>query len=70
MMTHVERITPIVLLNLKLQCYGQVYVIIVMHRLAKRTIGHFGKRTNTAPIEADRNNKQVILKNSACLLTV
>ena len=41
-----------------------------MYRLVKGTVGRFGKRTNTAPIETDRNNKQVILKNSACLLTV
>ena len=31
MMTHVERITPIMKLNLKLECQSQVYVIIVIH---------------------------------------
>ena len=31
MMENVERITPIIKLYLKLPCYGQVYVIIVMH---------------------------------------
>ena len=30
-MNHMERITLIVKLNLKLQCEGQVYVIIVIH---------------------------------------
>ena len=30
-MTHVERITPIVKLDLKLQCQSQVYAIIVMY---------------------------------------
>ena len=29
-MTYLERVTPKVKLNLKLQCYSQVYVIIVM----------------------------------------
>ena len=31
MMNHVEHTTLIVWWNLKLQCQGQVYVIIVMH---------------------------------------
>ena len=31
MTKNVEHITPIVKLNLKLQCQGDVYVIIVMH---------------------------------------
>ena len=30
MMTHVERITPIAELNLKIQCQNEVYVVIVM----------------------------------------
>ena len=29
--SHMERITSIVKLNLRLQCYSQVYVILVMH---------------------------------------
>ena len=29
-MTHVERITPTVKLKLKLQCWSQVYMIIVV----------------------------------------
>ena len=31
MMAHMERITPIVKLNLKLHCQSQFYVIIVIH---------------------------------------
>ena len=31
MIMHVECITPKVKLNLKLQCYNQVYVVIVMY---------------------------------------
>ena len=30
-MMHVEHITPLVKITLKLQCQSQVYVIIVMH---------------------------------------
>ena len=50
-MTPVEHITPIVKLNLRLQCSSRVYAIIVMHT---KTL--IGEGADAAAIQADRNN--------------
>ena len=62
MVTHVELITPIVKLNLKLQCSCQVSdIIVILKRIITFTRADFTiiKRV------ADRDNKQVIFKNYA-----
>ena len=61
-MNHEERITKIIKLDLKLQCHGQVYVIIAMHiNLLKKTI----TVTNTAARGQPNSgaNKDVIFTN-------
>ena len=46
-MNHVEHITPIVKLDLKLQCYGQVYVIKEIHiYLLKEAAGAAANNVN------------------------
>ena len=61
-MIHVERATPIVKLNLKLQSY----VIIVTDILVKGDIAIVGAGGTNAARKADRNYKQAIFKN--CVL--
>ena len=62
-MIDMERITPIVKLNLKLQCWTQVSMNIVVHTVYICTI----LVANTAVPGADANNdnKKVVFKNCA-----
>ena len=59
---HVQPITPIVKLNLKLQCQSQVYMIIVQHI-------YFVSGTITVTSQAEDNpngnNEEVVFKNCA-----
>ena len=63
-MEHVKRIAPIGRLNLKLQCWSQVYVILVMPKylLVYNTISITGAGTDDAAKRADERNKGVIFK--------
>ena len=58
-MTHVEHITKITRLKLKLQCWSQIYPIM----LVSGTITIDGKGDNDAAKRADERNKGVIFKN-------
>ena len=58
-MTHVEHITKIPRLKLKLQCWSQIYPIM----LVSGTITIDGKGDNDAAKRADERNKGVIFKN-------
>ena len=61
-MSDVEHITPIANLNLKLQCYYQVYVIIVMHIYLLKEL--YGLQTlRPQPQVKIISLKKVILKN-------
>ena len=54
----VEQVAPILKLNLKLQCWSQIYVIIL-----KRRTAIIGTKADAAARLADGRNKQVIFKN-------
>ena len=58
-MMHVERITSIVKLNLKLQCYSQVAYILVKGTI---TITRGPTGTDAAARQADEGNKGVTFK--------
>ena len=58
---HVERITPISKLNLKLQCFSQVYDYSDAYILVKGTISI--APVPPPPANPNNNNKEVVFKN-------
>ena len=50
-------------LNLKILCYGIIYVIMQMHTYLNRTITITGAGNDDAARQADERNKGVTFKN-------